>query len=123
MINDGGLDLGRMGIWTMALDWQPAARAREAAAEVEELGYRELWVGEAFGRDSVSQSWLLLSTTRRLAVAAGIANIAVRDPIAMAAAERALNEAFPGRYLLGLGGHRTSDTPSGFPGRHGRAVQ
>jgi probable F420-dependent oxidoreductase len=28
----------------------------------------------------------------------------------MAAAERALGEAFPGRYLLGLGGHRVDDT-------------
>ncbi|GAB3410127.1 LLM class oxidoreductase [Flindersiella endophytica] len=122
-MNDGRLDLGRIGIWTMAFDWQPAARAREAAAQLEELGYRALWVGEAYGRDSVSQSWLLLSATRHLAVASGIANIAVREPVAMAAAERALNEAFPGRYLLGLGGHRTSDTPTYFPGRYGQAVK
>ncbi|NRQ40458.1 TIGR03620 family F420-dependent LLM class oxidoreductase [Nonomuraea sp. NN258] len=109
--NPGGPDLGKVGIWTFAFDGRPVGEVREAAAEVEELGYGTLWFGEAFGRDSVSQSWLLLSATRRITVAAGIANIAFRDPISMAAAERALNEAHPGRYVLGLGGHRVSDTP------------
>ncbi|GII64030.1 LLM class F420-dependent oxidoreductase [Sphaerisporangium krabiense] len=111
MTDDGRFGLGRLGLWTFALDGHPATRVREAAAEIEELGYGALWYGEAFGRDSVSQAWLLLSATRRLTVAAGIANIGVRDPVAMAAAERALNEAHPGRYLLGLGGHRVDDTP------------
>ncbi|GAA3023150.1 TIGR03620 family F420-dependent LLM class oxidoreductase [Streptosporangium longisporum] len=125
-MNDHTTGLGRVGIWTFAFDDQPAARVREAAAEIEELGYGALWFGEGFGRDSVSQSWLLLSATRRLVVGAGIANIALRDPITMAAAERALNEAYPGRYLLGLGGHRVSDTPIQMDGysipSRGRAV-
>ncbi|MBE1535733.1 TIGR03620 family F420-dependent LLM class oxidoreductase [Actinomadura algeriensis] len=101
-------DLGRVGIWTFAFDGQPATRVREAAAEIEELGYGAIWYGEAFGRDSVGQAWLLLEATRRTVVAAGIANIAFRDPIAMAGAERTLGEAFPGRHLLGLGGHRVN---------------
>lgn len=126
-MNDGRLDLGRVGIWTFAFEEQPATRVREAAAEIEELGYRALWFGEGFGRDSTSQSWLLLSATERLVVAAGIANIAYRDPIAMAAGERSINEAFPGRFLLGLGGHRISDTPIQMDGysipSRGRAVQ
>ncbi|MCT2590176.1 TIGR03620 family F420-dependent LLM class oxidoreductase [Streptomyces sp. N2-109] len=102
--------LGPVGIWTSAFDGQPAPRVREAAAEIEELGYGAIWFGEAFGRDSVGQAWLLLSATRRLTVAAGIANIAFRDPIATAGAARTLGEAFPGRYVLGLGGHRVDDT-------------
>lgn len=101
--------LGRVGIWTFAFDGQPAGRVREAAAEIEELGYGAIWFGEAFGRDSVGQAWLVLGATRRIAVASGIANIAFRDPIATAGAERTLGEAFPGRYLLGLGGHRAGD--------------
>jgi probable F420-dependent oxidoreductase len=101
---------GTIGIWTFAFDGEPAGRVREAAAEIEELGYGAIWYGEAFGRDSVGQAWLLLSATRHLTVASGIANIAFRDPITMAAAERTLGEAFPGRYLLGLGGHRVDDT-------------
>lgn len=99
-------ELGGVGIWTFALDGQPVGRVREAAAEIEELGYGALWFGEAFGRDTVGQAWLLLGATQRMVVAAGIANVALRDPLVMATAERALGAAFPGRYLLGLGGHR-----------------
>lgn len=102
---------GKVGIWTWMLDEQPAPLVRDTAAEIEELGYDTLWFGEGFGRDTVSQAWLTLSATTRLKVASGIANIAFRDPISMAAAERALNEAHPGRYLLGLGGHRVDDRP------------
>ncbi|GAA2386875.1 TIGR03620 family F420-dependent LLM class oxidoreductase [Nonomuraea africana] len=119
--------LGTLGIWTFAFDQQPASAVRDAAAELEELGYGALWFGEGFGRDSVSQAWLTLGATRRMTVAAGIANIAFRDPISMAAAERSLNEAFPGRYLLGLGGHRVSDTPIPMDGyeipSRGKAVR
>lgn len=118
--------LGRVGIWTMAFEEQPAGRVGEGAAELEELGYGALWFGEGFGRDTVSQAWLLLSTTRRITVAAGIANIAFRGPITMAAATRALGEAYPGRYLLGLGGHRVDDQEMLFDGVRipavGRAV-
>ncbi|MFF0428496.1 TIGR03620 family F420-dependent LLM class oxidoreductase [Streptomyces sp. NPDC004520] len=110
MSDDARTGLGRVGIWTFVYEGQPAGRVRESAAELEELGYGAIWHGEAFGRDTVGQAWLLLSATRRITVASGIANIAFRDPIAMAGATRTLGEAFPGRYLLGLGGHRVDDT-------------
>ena len=31
--------LGRIGVWTFALDVQPMSKAQEAARELEELGY------------------------------------------------------------------------------------
>lgn len=40
-------------------------------------------------------------------VGAGVANLAIRDPIAMTAAHRALDDAFAGRFVPGL------PTPSG----------
>ncbi|MEU8890140.1 TIGR03620 family F420-dependent LLM class oxidoreductase [Streptomyces sp. NPDC048442] len=103
-------ELGRVGIWTFAFDGRPAGLVREAAAEIEELGYGAIWYGEAFGRDTVGQAWLLLSATRRLTVASGIASIERRDPVATASAACTLGEAFPGRYVLGLGGHRVDTT-------------
>ena len=36
------VDAGRIGIWTSALDRQPAAVVRRAAAEVERLGFGAL---------------------------------------------------------------------------------
>ncbi|MGK5554309.1 TIGR03620 family F420-dependent LLM class oxidoreductase [Actinomadura kijaniata] len=126
MMDDARHGLGRLGLWTFAFEGAPAGEVREAAAEIEELGYGALWFGEALGRDTFGQAWLLLTATRRLTVASGIANIAFRDPIATATAERTLGEAFPGRYVLGLGGHRVSDEVmelDGYPmPARGRAV-
>ena len=33
------MHLGRVGLWTFQLDLQPASAAKEAAIELEELGY------------------------------------------------------------------------------------
>ncbi|MGH4035481.1 TIGR03620 family F420-dependent LLM class oxidoreductase [Actinomycetota bacterium Odt1-20B] len=108
-------DPGRVGVWTFAFDAQPAWLVREAAAEIEELGYGALWFGEAYGRDAAGQASLLLSATRRLVVASGIASVERRDPVSMAMVERTLGEAFPGRFLLGIGGHRTASQPGAGP--------
>ena len=97
------MNLGRVGIWTFQLELQPAAKAQEAAAEIEELGYGALWIPEALGREAFTHAALLLGGTRRIPVATGIANIWGRDPMAMAAAQKTLAEAYPDRFLLGMG--------------------
>jgi probable F420-dependent oxidoreductase len=95
--------LGKVGLWTFQLDLQPAAVAREAAAELEELGYPTLWIPEAVGREVLTNAAVLLGATERLNVATGIASIWARDAMATAAGQRTLCEAFGGRFLLGLG--------------------
>lgn len=97
------MDIGRVGLWTFALDLQPAKRAQEAAAEIEALGYGAIWIPEALGREAFTNAGILLAGTRKIAVATGIANIWVRDPMAMAAAQKTLAEAYPDRFLLGMG--------------------
>jgi probable F420-dependent oxidoreductase len=97
------LDIGRTGIWTFHLELQPASRAREIAAEIEELGYGALWIPEALGREIFTHAALLLAATKRIVVATGIANIWARDPMAMANAQKTLTEAYPNRFLLGMG--------------------
>ncbi len=97
------MEIGRVGIWTSALDRQPAHVVRRAVAEIERLGYGAVWVGEARRREAFANAALLLSASNRMVVATGIANIWVRDPMAMAAGQRTLSEAWPGRFLLGLG--------------------
>ncbi len=97
------IQLGPVGIWTRQLEDQPAAKAQEAARELEELGYGALWFGEAFGREVLVNSGLLLAATKRMVVATGIANIYARDAVAMACGQKTLAEAYPNRFLLGLG--------------------
>ncbi|MHA6794043.1 TIGR03620 family F420-dependent LLM class oxidoreductase [Pseudonocardia bannensis] len=103
MTENQSLLLPRIGLWTGALDAVPAARARELAAELEELGYGALWIPEVAGRDPFVHLALLLSATRRLIGATGIANIWARDAVATSSAAKALTEAFPERVLIGLG--------------------
>ena len=97
------MNLGKIGIWTTALDFQPSLRARQAAAELEALGYGALWIGEAARREPFANAGILLSATERLVYATGIANIYARDAAATAAGQKTLAEAFPDRFLLGLG--------------------
>ena len=98
-----GVDVGRFGIWTSALDRQPATIVRQAVAKIERLGFGALWVGEAARREVFANASLLLSATQQLVVASGIANIWARDAMAMAAGQRTLSEAWDSRFLLGLG--------------------
>jgi probable F420-dependent oxidoreductase len=97
------IQLGSIGIWTRQLEDQPAMQAQEAAAELEQLGFGALWFGEAAGREAFTNAGLLLAATRRIVIATGIANIYARDPVAMAAAQKTLAEAYPDRFVLGLG--------------------
>ena len=97
------VDLGRVGIWYGSIDALPTPEAQRAAQLVEELGFGSLWVAEAVGRDPFVSSAVLLSATTNLKLATGIANIYARDPMTMVAGQKTLAEAFPGRFLLGMG--------------------
>lgn len=97
------MNLGTIGIWTSQLDFVPAAVACDAVAQVEQQGYGTLWFGENVGRDPIAQAGLVLAATNRLTVATGIMNIWARDPLATTAAQLTLAEAYPDRFLLGLG--------------------
>lgn len=95
--------LPRLGVWTGALDMVPAARAQELAVDLEGLGYGAVWLPEVAGRDVMLHLGLLLSATRTLMGATGIATIYGRDPVTMTGGQRGLTEAFPDRAVLGLG--------------------
>ncbi|MDQ6877029.1 MAG: LLM class F420-dependent oxidoreductase [Candidatus Dormibacteraeota bacterium] len=97
------MKLGRIGVWTNTLDAQPASKAQEAARELEQLGYAAIWIPESIRREALSNAGLLLAATSRIVVATGIANIYARDAMTMAAGQKTLAEAYPGRFLLGLG--------------------
>jgi probable F420-dependent oxidoreductase len=95
--------LGRIGVWCPQLQWQPAAGERAAVTEMEALGFSTVWVGEATGKEILTHAGLLLAASSRIVVATGIASIWARDPMAMANGARTLGEAYPDRFVLGLG--------------------
>jgi probable F420-dependent oxidoreductase len=71
---------------------------------VETLGFGALWIPEGFGsKEAFAHAAILLAGTRKIVVATGIASLWARDPMAMSNGSRALAEAYPGRFLLGIG--------------------
>lgn len=94
---------GTVGIWTTTIESVPAAEAGSVARDLEEWGYRAVWIAEAWGREAFTHSSLLLAATSEIAVATGIANIFARDAVASAGAGRTLNAAYDNRFILGLG--------------------
>jgi probable F420-dependent oxidoreductase len=130
MANIGGIGgralaarLGRVGIWSFALQRLTAADAGAAVREYERLGYPAVWMPESVGsKDVFAHATLLLSGSERAIVAPGIASIYARDPMAMAGGAKALAEAFPGRFVLGIGvSHAPSVATRG--GSYGKPVE
>lgn len=102
-VNLDGRQLGSYGVWASHLGLLAWETARTAVQELEGLGYGTVWVGEAEGKEALTHAALLLCATERLMVATGIANIWARDAVTMANGGRTLAEAYPRRFVLGIG--------------------
>lgn len=95
--------LGKLGLWTFQLDMQPMKEAQKYIAQIEELGFGAVWVPEAVGREPFASTSLLLSATERIVLATGIASLHARSAMTMQAGWKTVTEAFPDRFLLGIG--------------------
>jgi len=96
--------LGRVGIWSFALQRMSATDEIEAARDLESFEFRATWIPESLGsKDVLAHSGLLLANTNNTVIATGIANIHARDPMAMANGAKALGDAYPDRFVLGIG--------------------
>lgn len=96
--------LGRVGVWSFALESLAASEEAEAVAEMEALGLGAIWFPESVeSREVFSHAGWILANTERVVAASGIASIWARDPVAMANGWRMLSDAYPGRFLLGIG--------------------
>ncbi|WP_163509673.1 TIGR03620 family F420-dependent LLM class oxidoreductase [Fodinicola acaciae] len=77
---------------------------RRHAEAVERLGYGSLWIGEAIGgKDVFVRQAVSLAVTSRLVTGTGIANVWSRHARTSHAAAATLADAYPGRFVLGLG--------------------
>ena len=94
------MQLGRIGIWS-AQFWADRDAAKDAARELERLGYGAIWFNN--GPDAFGLARDLLDATSRVVVATGILNIWTHPAEEVAAAHAALTRTYPHRFLLGLG--------------------
>jgi probable F420-dependent oxidoreductase len=92
-------DLGRYGVWT------GGPVTPDQAVEIEKLGYGAVWVGKSPSADLAFVE-PILEQTRTIQLATGIVNIWSADADEVADSYHRIENAFPGRFLLGVGvGH------------------
>lgn len=92
-------NLGRYGVWTFG------APKPEQAVEIEKLGYGAVWIG---GSPAGNLEYVepILERTENLTVATGIINVWTAPADEVADAYHRVEDAYPGRFLLGIGiGH------------------
>jgi len=94
--------IGTLGVWDAGLCFSSAQNAAAAARELEDAGYGAAWLHEG-GHNAFVLAGVLLGATERFAVGTSIVSIWRYDPITMADAGRSLGEAYPGRFVLGIG--------------------
>jgi len=96
------VDIGRVGIWHV-FDLVSPNETRSAVSTLEDLGFKAVWIPEAGGREAFVASSVILGATTELVAATGIANLHMREPMSMNAGWQTLSDAFPDRFLLGIG--------------------
>ncbi len=96
------MNIGKIGAWvgTNSLNSNQLA---DLAERLDDLKYHALWYPESTSYDSLSLGGFLLSHSKQLAVASGIANIYARDAYTAMAGHNSLNSLYGGRFVLGLG--------------------
>jgi probable F420-dependent oxidoreductase len=91
--------LGRYGVWTFG------SPKPEQAVEIEKLGYGAAWIGGSPAGD-LNYVEPILERTDTLQVATGIINVWTAPAKQVAEAYHRIEDAYPGRFLLGIGiGH------------------
>ena len=126
--------LGRVGIWSFALQGHGASEEGAAVTAYEALGFRATWFPETVGsKEALAHAGLLLAASSRMVVGTGIANIYARDPMAMANGARSARRGLSGpvrardrREPRAVGCHpgerlrAARGADDRVPGRHGR---
>ncbi|AGL13586.1 LLM class F420-dependent oxidoreductase [Actinoplanes sp. N902-109] len=106
--------LRRFGLWTAGRNWPDTpAEVAAAAAEIEQLGFGSLWIGGS-PADDLALPEAILAATSRLIVGTSIVDIWRSDPAVLQASFTRIDDACPGRFVLGLGmGHAPATEATG----------
>jgi len=96
-------DVGPVGVWAAGFGGIRNEALVDVAAELEQLGYGSVWFPESPAGEPFVKAALVLAATSTLVAGTGIANLWLRHPLTMTATARALVDAFPERFLLGVG--------------------
>lgn len=74
-----------------------------AAQRAEALGYSDVWLADAGGLDALTLVPMILEQTETLRVGIAVVPIFTRTPAVLASTFAVINQAYPGRFVPGLG--------------------
>jgi probable F420-dependent oxidoreductase len=97
------LDLGRIGLWSVQVRFQPPEIGAEAVAEAEALGFKTVWVPGGVDSGVLGDLDRLLDATSKLKFGTGILNIWKHEPADVGAWWKAETPERQSRLLLGVG--------------------
>jgi len=111
------MDLAGVGVWSSQLRYGDASESADAAAELDELGFKALWIPDVGGPvfDAVSR---LLAATTRTVIATGILNLWMHSASDVAESYDALTAEHGDRFLLGIGVSHAPLIDADRPGRY-----
>jgi len=89
----------------------------ESAAELDDLGYRAIWIPDV-GGDVLDAVELLLRATPHIGVATGILNVWLQDPVEVAQRRSQWGGDWQDRFTLGLGASHAPLINQGHPNRY-----
>ncbi len=113
------MQLDGVGIWSGGLRYGDPGVITEAAAELDDLGYRAMWIPDVGGDVLVAVETLLAATTR-IDVATGILNIWMHDPADVARRRASWSDEWQRRFVLGLGVSHAPLIDHENPGRYNK---
>lgn len=85
------------------LERVPIREQRDWVHELEDLGYHDLWSGEAQDVDGFTPLVLASQWSRRLRLGCALFPVQTRGPALMAMSVAALCDTAPGRFVMGIG--------------------
>ena len=110
--------LPRFAVSTGDLDSLGYRDSQRYVADLEGTGFGMLWLPEVLGREAFTTAQLALAATTAMVIGSGVVRSFERVPKSAAAAQAALVDGFPGRYVMGLGVNASvrerGQSPAGF---------
>lgn len=88
---------------TVPLRGVPLTQHRDLYSEMSDLGYTDVWTGEAAGHDGFVPLALAAAWAPSLRLGTAVLPVHTRGPALLAMTAASLAEAAPGRFVLGLG--------------------
>ena len=116
------MELTGIGIWSGELRYGDAAEVRDAAAELEALGYTALWIPDV-GGDVFGALRALLEPTSTIIAATGILNLWMHAAPEVGEQFAAIEVDHPGRTLLGIGVSHSLLIEQTHPGQYEKPLQ